>query len=249
MLNENLVYCYHSQNNWIQKIHPYIVIIFFILISIATFIMSSIFLQCLLFMIFICLCLINKENLFSYIRVLWKLKWFFLSIFILYIVSKTSLESSLVALLKMVNIMSYSKFVMENVKTKDILSFLEYFFSPLSIFGINGLEFSFTIALAIQFIPLIIKKVNKIMIACENRGIFYRNLSLKNKIFYIKQCFFPIFIGTMRLSDDLADVMMVRNYHLQREKVENWEFKDSLLLTLLLYFFLWLILWRYTNAI
>lgn len=89
------------------------------------------------------------------------------------------------------------------------------------------------ITLALRFIPSTKEQSERIIKAISVRGINY-NGSIKNKLSIISILITPMFISSIKKSDQISDIMTVRMYNYSNirtnYRMNNYQYKDTILL-------------------
>jgi energy-coupling factor transporter transmembrane protein EcfT len=201
--------------------------------------------QTVFFLFLITLFILSKENIFSYLKMIWHLKILIIGLILLKFFFSTSWEATGIAIFKIINVLLLTQFMMKNIKLGDITDALTMLLSPLHIFGLNPSKYAFSLSLSIHFIPLILTEANKIWKSLASRGILLNKITYRKKIKMIKVLLTPLFTRTITIADKLADTMSAKLCDIsiyKRVEVENWNWRDSVVLTISLYVFLIIII-------
>lgn len=227
------------KENFFQKIHPLNMILLMFLSSILVLKEQGIIYQVFLFLFFFLLLKMNKENISNYLKSIWYLKWIILGLLLLTILFQVEIENTILAILKMLNVLLLSQCLLSNVCLKDMIESLKVILSPLSIFKVSTNQLAFMLSLSIHFIPTILEAANRMIKSIENRGIIIKKLNFRKKLELLRICLRPLFYQTIYLSDQLSDTILLKQYPVdESSKIENWTFKDNIVLVISLYIFL-----------
>lgn len=214
---------YIPLNSNFHKMNPFIKLICTIAFIISLFLSYNIKINLLITILLILLMLNTLIPLSIYFKLIYKIKWFLLFIAIINIIFKTPLDIIFITILRIIYIVIYSNIFLMTTTLNDITYSLEKLFSPLKIFGVKVNRMALSISLALRFIPSLYEQSNKILKSQASRGIDYRH-GFKNKIISLTSLIIPIFNISMKKADDLADIMHVRLYDIDKKRTR---FKNS----------------------
>ena len=137
------------------------------------------------------------------------------------------------------------------LSSKDIMDIgfaVEKIFYPFKYFKIPIENISVIIALSLKFIPLIKDEALRMQKA-QNRGLDYNLMSVKEKIYNIKNLFIPIVVSSIQSSVKTAIAMEVRGYGAPYKKTRLYEsyitIKDLLYIIFNIIFLIFIILIRF----
>ena len=162
------------------------------------------------------------------------IKYLIIVILIVNVISGVSLNNSIILILKTVGIISYSSLFVLTTSHNDIVKGLNQFLYPLSYIGVNVEVISLIISLAIMFIPLTIDEANRILKNLKIRGLSVDS-TLGEKIFGLKSLIIPLFLMSIKKSDNIAEMMEIKKYRLNGKNVyrkSNWTYLDTLLVVI-----------------
>ena len=135
-----------------------------------------------------------------------------------------------ISMLRLISIVLYTSILTLTTSPTEITYGLEKFLSPLKIIKVPVNKIALSISLALRFIPTLIDQGNKILKSQASRGVDYYNSNIKDKFMAIKSMLIPMFVITLKKSDDLADTMAVRLYNVNEKRtnfrVNKWSFFD-----------------------
>lgn len=112
-------------------------------------------------------------------------------------------------------------------KEMEIANSIEWLISPLRFIKVPIYEISIMIMLAIRFIPLLLEDLSKIMIAQTSRGVNVIHGNLKIKIKGVYNSLLPLFVISLKRSDDIANVMTIRGYEIGQKRSKYYKSKFS----------------------
>lgn len=234
MLNKIVIGSYYPIKSKIHFMNPVVKIICTILFVVITFLCLDIRLMLLLTLM--CIFLLEMAYLprIIYLKTFSSLKYLMLFMIIIYYFMGTNIEVVLNMCLRLYIIVIYTTIVTLTTTPNDITYGLRVVLSPLSLLGVAVNKLSFSISLALRFIPTIIEQGNKIMKSQASRGVDYHASNLSGKILAIKSMLLPMFILTIKRADSLAEAMEVRLYNINAKRTNFHEkrcgFFDMLLL-------------------
>lgn len=236
MLNKVVIGSYYPIRSKIHFMNPIVKIICTVLFIILTFLCHDIRLMSLLTLI--CIFLLEMANLprMIYLKTFSGLKYLMLFMIIIYYFMGTNIEVVLNMCLRLYLIVLYTTIITLTTTPNDITYGLKVLLSPLKLLGVPVNKLSFSISLALRFIPTIIEQGNKIMKSQASRGIDYYASNLSGKILAIKSMILPMFILTIKRADSLAEAMEIRLYDINGKRTNFHEkkcgFFDILLLSI-----------------
>ena len=125
--------------------------------------------------------------------------------------------------------------IIYTTKQDNIIYGLQKTFSPLKLIKIPVNKMAFSIGLALRFIPDLILSFNRILKSQINRGIYYNDLEIKDKVDLLKVSIIPIFTLSIKKADMLSDSMEVRSYDVDKCNIkvrDKFNYFDILILLL-----------------
>lgn len=245
MLNKIWIGKYQNKNGILNYLHPINLTFLTLLFSIIIIISNSLLFEGILFLSILLLIFLNKESIEYYIKLIKTISIFLISLVILNILLKTSINIILLTILKTINILFISQILLSNVKLNDLIDGISFLLSPLSFFHINIKKISLSISLALHFIPIFFNQADKILRSLESRNVIYKKQTLKGKMKMMKSILLPLFTNSIKVSDDLADTLSIRLYDLESQEkieIENFSYLDKLMIILVCYLLLFIIL-------
>lgn len=234
MLNKVVIGSYYPIKSRIHFMNPVVKIICTILFITITFLCHDIRLMSLLTLV--CIFLLEMAYLprMIYIKTFSGLKYLMLFMIVIYYFMGTNIEVVLNMCLRIYIIVIYTTIITLTTTPNDITYGLKVVLSPLKVLGVPVNKLSFSISLALRFIPTIIEQGNKIMKSQASRGVDYYASNLSGKISAIKSMILPMFILTIKRADSLAEAMEIRLYDINAKRTNFHEKKCSFFDILLL---------------
>ena len=166
-----------------------------------------------------------------YIKTVFSIKWLLLFILIVNIIVGSSLQVTIITVLRFIYIVLYTSILTLTTPPTEITYGLEKLFSPLRLIGVPVNKMALSISLALRFIPTIIDQGNKIIKSQASRGIDYYHSNFKGKLLALKSLVIPMFVLSFKKADDLADAMEVRLYNVNSRRTNfrqnKWRFYDT----------------------
>jgi len=208
---------YIPLNSSFHRMHPFIKLICTIIFIVSLFLSYDIKINILITVLLILLMLSTSVPLFTQFKLICNMKWFLLFILIINIIFKTPINITLITILRIIYIVIYTNMFLITTTLNDITYSLELLFSPLKIFGVKVSRMALSISLALRFIPSLYEQSNKILKSQASRGIDYR-YGFKSKIISITSLIVPLFNISLKKADDLADIMHVRLYDIDKKR-------------------------------
>lgn len=245
MLNKVMIGRYYPIRSLVHQMNPLAKIICTLLFVIMSFLTFDIRFNILISFLLILMVLNTKVPLKIYLRTILSIKWLLLFIIIINVIVGSSLQITIITLLRLIYIVIYTSILTLTTPPTEITYGLEKFFLPLKIIGIPVNRMALSISLALRFIPTIIDQGNKILKSQASRGIDYNNSNVQGKILAIRSLIIPMFMLSFKRADDLADAMEVRLYNIDGKRVNfrqnKWGFYDTFLVLIHLAIFILII--------
>lgn len=194
------------------------------------------------------LCYASKIPFQLYRSTLRNCLYFFLAYTVLNLLIGVSYSTIFLMAFRFFGTIIVSSILLFTTKPMDLNLALEQFFSPLKRFSINITYITFSITLAIHFLPVVFETAEHIMKALVSAGCSFWTASWRQKMQYSQYFFLPLFLISFRKSDQFAEVLEVKQFSLETKRTYYrsfpWKWYDSgvLLGTILLMFIL--IVWR-----
>lgn len=179
-----------------------------------------------------------------YVKPIWGLKYMLLILLLFYFILGISYEQSILLIWKLISVILYSTMVLYTTSIGDLTYALTCLFYPLSWIGIPICLLSRMIGLALSFLPNILEHAAQILKSLTVRGMDYKRMDMKQKLYIWKIILFPLFDNSMRYADAVADTMEVRLYATNqfRFRKNSLQFMD--ILGILFHIFLCILVWK-----
>lgn len=229
MLNNLGVSLYYPINTKIHKLNPLIKIICLIVFLTCLFINKNIYISLMCLFTLVILIEYSKLPLSIYYKVLLGLKYILLFIIIIYLLLDYSIVNILIICLRLYIIVLYTTFITMTTSQYDMTRGIEMFLFPISLLGISINKISLLLTLALRYIPTIFMQVDKIMKSQKSRGIDFNEYELNKKFFSLKTIVLPIFILTLKRADQVADVLQLKLYDLNKRRTHVKKYKITLM--------------------
>jgi len=212
-------------NNLIFKINPIIKIISTIIISFVIVLCGSLYISLILLCLLTIGCILIDINFIFYLKKILKMSYFLVFIFLFNLLFKIDIYDDLVIILKLIEFSFYASIVYDNTSVKSLNYGVEKLLKFLNIFKINYKLISLSITLSISFIPIIMKRTDKIIKSMKARGISLKNSSIKNKLTIIKSAIIPIIVTSFYNADKLSTSMELNLYDELNDRTEYYKYK------------------------
>lgn len=102
----------------------------------------------------------------------------------------------------------------------EIAVSLEQILYPLKFLGLNTRKFSFTVSMAIKFVPIISQEIQKIIVSQKSRGTNFNEKSIPKKIKKYSKITAPLIVNILKKADALACSMVARGYSLEGARTQ-----------------------------
>ncbi len=122
------------------------------------------------------------------------------------------LYNSLYVVSRFIAIVFVSTILTLSTKPTELNYALEYLFTPLKLIKVPISELSMMISISLRTIPTLLDEAYKIMNAQASRGVDFNEGKLKEKVMQIVSILVPMFIISIKRSEDLANSMEARGY-------------------------------------
>jgi len=150
------------------------------------------------------------------------------------------LETALLVLFRVLNLISLSALLTFTTKTTDLNSGIEGIFAPFKFMKKGVSIMAMMISIALRFIPTLLNESQKILKAQASRGVDFNDGSFKDKVVQIVSLLVPMFVISYKKAEDLANAMEARAYIPGEDRTKIYELKyktaDVLTYTFLILF-------------
>lgn len=209
---------FYNVNSSLRQMNPISKILCVLIFLILTFVDSSIEFN-LVLLIFVFMAMLLSNIPFKvYGKIFLSLLSFIIFIFLINFLCHVSIYTSILFSIRLILIVFYSSILNLTTSPDELIYGLERILSPLKIFKIPVNSLALVLSLAIRFIPVVFEMGKGIIKCYESRGIKFNNLSLKNKLLYIKSIIIPVFVLSFKNSDELTDTMSLRLYDTSQDR-------------------------------
>ena len=235
MLNNLSIHSYLSGDSFFHKLNPFIKILsmlfFLILTILCNHLISHFFI--LIFLIF--LLYLSKIPFIYYQKSISNVSLFFLFLF-LFNLFFTTISYNIVCILRLVEILLYSKLILFTTKTSAINNGLTTLCYPFKWLKLNPLFLSMSITLTIHFIPIIATKINDTVKSLKVRGIYFSK-NIKQNIILVEKLFLPIFTSSMEKANHIAEIMEIKGFSFEtvRSSYSTYKIKGKDILFLIFF--------------
>jgi len=220
----------------IHSLTPISKILCILIVILTTLITNNLIVHILMSIVMLFSIIASNIPISMFLKPIWKLKSLIIFIFIINFLLKVNIITSIVVSLKVVILLAYGILLIMTTTNKEIMEGLSKFFYPLEWVGINTKKFVLTISLSLRFIPSIFESGQKILKSESSRGIDFKSATLSGKIKMITGMIVPMFILTLKKSDDVADTMEVKlfdvNNKMSNRRKTRWSSVDTSVLAL-----------------
>lgn len=238
---------YYPSHSAIHKLSPLTKLFCLFLLFFSIFIAKGIGIILLVFYI-ILLCSISKVPYSLYIRTLLIGFYFFVAYTLINILIGVSYETILEMAFRFFGTILISSILLFTTKPMNMNAALEQALSPLKRWNMNPIYITFSITLALHFIPLVMETAIRILKALSSSGCSLFHSTWKQKLLYLRSFFVPLFVLSFRKSDQFAEVLEVRQFSLEDERTYyhsfKWTWLDNIIIISHLLLMILLIVWR-----
>lgn len=184
------------------------------------------------------------------IKVIFASIWLLLSIILInYFLIGRDINYITNFIFRLFGIIILASIILSSMDIMDIGFAIEKIFYPMKYLKIPIENISIIIALSLKFIPLIKDEAFRIQKAQKARGLDYKLMSIKEKIYNITNLFIPIVVSSIQSSIKIAIAMEVRGYSAPYMKTKLYEsfmtLKDFLYIIFNIIFLTFIIVLRY----
>ena len=226
MLNNIKIGKFYPSISKIHNMHPLAKIVCIFIFVLCTLMVTDPVILCCLGLLLLLMMLASNLPLLIYMKSIWGLKWFFLLLVLLNLLFSVPFITVFILVIKIFYMVLATSILTATTTPVDMTHGLTLFLKPLSWFSIPVESLAFSLSLALRFIPVIVIQGDKILKSQASRGMDYTHTSLKGKLLAIKSMIIPMFVLSLRRSDQLADAMEVRLYQPQKKRnsyrVNKW---------------------------
>lgn len=127
-------------------------------------------------------------------------------------VSSYGLINGVFIFLRFVMIIFISTVVTLTTKPIDLTDAIHALLRPLRVVKVPVEDFALMLSIALRFIPNLLDETQKVMDAQRARGTTFGEGTLIQQMKTLVPIVLPLFVGSLKRAEDMADVMEVRGY-------------------------------------
>lgn len=226
---------YYNKNSVIHRLSPVFKLISLIIMIVGIFFIDS-YIDILMFSLYLVLVMVYSDiGIITYLKNIYSIKIFLLFIFIIDLIFNSNINNIVFDLYKLIFIIIYSSALSYTTSTSEITYGIERILKVFNNY-IPVNDIAMIITLTIRYIPTLTMEADRIIKAQKMRGIDFDSKNIKNKISSLVGVFIPMFILSLKKSENLGDIMDLRLYNYGKSRTNyrtnSWEKIDSLLLIL-----------------
>lgn len=226
---------YYNKNSVIHRLSPVFKLISLMIMIVGIFFIDS-YIDILMFSLYLVLVMVYSDiGIITYLKNIYSIKIFLLFIFIIDLIFNSNINNIVFDLYKLIFIIIYSSALSYTTSTSEITYGIERILKVFNNY-IPVNDIAMIITLTIRYIPTLTMEADRIIKAQKMRGIDFDSKNIKNKISSLVGVFIPMFILSLKKSENLGDIMDLRLYNYGKSRTNyrtnNWKKKDSLLLIL-----------------
>lgn len=234
MLNNIIIGSYIKENSVFHLRNPILKIVLSILMIISFLLSKNLIVLLSLGIILLIIIFFSKISILIFLKAVKGIRWIIYFLLIFFIITKFGYYKSFIKIYQLICILWTSIWLTVVTSPRELTFGLEKLLFPLKIFKINISSLAFIITLGLRFIPTILETSEKILKSQASRGVDYNNSSFKEKIIIIKSILIPLFVISIKKSDQLADALAVKSYKVGAKRtylnISRWNIIDTLFL-------------------
>lgn len=234
MLNNIIIGSYIKENSVFHLRNPILKIVLSILMIISFLLSKNLIVLLSLGIILLVIIFFSKISILIFLKAVKGIRWIIYFLLIFFIITKFGYYKSFIKIYQLICILWTSIWLTVVTSPRELTFGLEKLLFPLKIFKINISSLAFIITLGLRFIPTILETSEKILKSQASRGVDYNNSSFKEKIIIIKSILIPLFVISIKKSDQLADALAVKSYKVGAKRtylnISRWNIIDTLFL-------------------
>lgn len=224
----NIPSCTHEMN-------PLIKIICSIIFIVILFMARTLWLNAILLVILFLNILISNIPLKVYFNVFKRSLLFAFIIFLILLLFKVSIISSLIVFVKIIEVILSIAIILVTTKPLKIVKSFSKMFIPLKFIGINIYRLSYIILAVLEFIPRLFEVSKVINKSQRSKGVFGIIKSLRYKTI-------PLLVLTYDNQKSLYDGLTLKLYNVNCYKNENMKFKINMYDIAMLVFYVFILI-------
>lgn len=214
MLSNITIGKYIYKDSLIHKLSPQIKIIFlFLLVGIS--LLSSCYENIFIFLLTIVIASLSKITIKTYLKNIYSIRILILSIIIIDLIFKTNIIIIINSILKLIISIIIASNFLYTTTINEINFGLNKILKPLNMVKIDTNKISFIITLSIKFIYIVTNEINILLKSFKSKGLKFDG-NLIERINKIKKFLSTLFYLVLKRSDNIADILEIRNYDLKK---------------------------------
>lgn len=151
-----------------------------------------------------------------FIQLIKRSLWLLLMLLVLHLYLN-DLIIALMVCLRLFALLIFATLLTLTTRMSEMIDTLEKVLSPLKMFGVNPAKVSFSLSLAIRFIPLLFEITAQVREAQSVRGADKNIIAL----------FIPILVQTFKSADELTQAIEARGYDSETSDIETTKHKQG----------------------
>lgn len=199
---------YYPVKSNIHKLNPVVKLICLLIITLLTFITSSIKLEVLMLFVTTYLCFSSNVPLKYYFNTLYGLRYIFILLIVLLAARGLYLENALIVLIKIVSMMLYLDMIFYTTSSSEIKYGIEKVLTPFNLFNFNISPFINKLVNVIVFFPLLFSTEREVLVNSSSRGLDYTYADIISRFFVI----ITSFKNTLRLTIEKMKKQKLSSY-------------------------------------
>lgn len=224
---------YYNKNSVIHRLSPVFKLISLMIMIVGIFFIDS-YIDILMFSLYLVLVMVYSDiGIITYLKNIYSIKIFLLFIFIIDLIFNSNINNIVFDLYKLIFIIIYSSALSYTTSTSEITYGIERILKVFNNY-IPVNDIAMIITLTIRYIPTLTMEADRIIKAQKMRGIDFESKNIKKKIASLVGVFIPMFILSLKKSENLGDIMDLRLYNYGKSRTNyrtnSWKKIDSLLL-------------------
>lgn len=235
MLNNITLGKYYKKDSIIHGLSPIFKIISLIIMIIGIFFIDSyvdvIMLASYLLLSIVC----SNIEIKIYLKNILGIKIFLIFILVIDLIFYNGINRIIFDLFKLIFMILYSSILTYTTVVTALTYGIEKILKPFNrIIPVS--DIAMIISLTVRYIPSLTYEANRIIRAQRVRGVNFETKDIKEKIISISGILMPMFVMSIKKSNQMADIMDLRLYNYGKSKTNyhtnNWRIIDTFLLIL-----------------
>lgn len=235
MLNNITLGKYYQKDSIIHRLSPIFKIISLIIMVISIFFINS-YVDVIMLASYLLLSIVYSNiELRIYLKNIFGIKIFLIFILIIDLIFYNGINRIIFDLFKLIFMILYSSILTYTTVVTELTYGIEKILKPFNkIIPVS--DIAMTITLTVRYIPSLTYEANRIIKAQKIRGVNFENKDIKEKIISISGILMPMFVMSIKKSNQMADIMDLRLYNYGKSKTNyrtnTWRTIDTFLLIL-----------------